>query len=620
MHLRRLSTSNFKKLRGDNVWEFSDGIIGIVGHNGKGKSTIMNAVAWTLYGPEAIPGTKANVISWGENATSVSVEIEVDDKPYTITRSQKATGAGDASVFSGTEQIAQGLDPVTRTVADLLGVDRTGFLISVYSRQEELAGLSSLTPSSRMRTVMKLRGISKVDDAIESVRAGSREKKRDLSIIRTVSRSAPTIRKDISELESTALLLGSSLESRRAGLETCTSNIREFEGRLAGLVKQAAAYRTYQDAYDRADHDVRWQRHALRGAETAATAPAPADPGAPPPQPPAGRLLHLMSDRQTHQQTLEAAKSALANKQTICPCCHRPYENAESLEQHRVELKASVVEEAGFLMALDAAINVTVSEGDAYDGWLKSHQDWRDWSSRNDLAQGAIKKLHVQLQEAIKARDAIEEVYDCTGELNDVRDYLASYKNSLADIRVDIATITERQRATAADLAEAKADLAEAEVSETAAKALETETVALDVTATELMGMKEDLIGLMIPALNSAASRFIAEMTDGRYSDIRLTADYEMQYTNDLGDWQPFETLSGGEQDVFALALRLALSEISAERIGVLFLDEVVESLDPDRQESVWNALLRLTKRYEQIFLVTHVPEFKERAPQTITL
>jgi DNA repair exonuclease SbcCD ATPase subunit len=69
---------------------------------------------------------------------------------------------------------------------------------------------------------------------------------------------------------------------------------------------------------------------------------------------------------------------------------------------------------------------------------------------------------------------------------------------------------------------------------------------------------------------------------------------------------------------VFALALRLAIADLKAGSIGVLVLDEVLDSLDAGRQEATWAALERLTNRYNQIFVITHVDSFKDRAPHTI--
>ena len=53
MRLNSLSMKNFKKYRGAVKVEFQDGLTGILGGNGSGKSTIVEAIAWALYGSRA---------------------------------------------------------------------------------------------------------------------------------------------------------------------------------------------------------------------------------------------------------------------------------------------------------------------------------------------------------------------------------------------------------------------------------------------------------------------------------------------------------------------------------------------------------------------------------------
>jgi exonuclease SbcC len=69
--------------------------------------------------------------------------------------------------------------------------------------------------------------------------------------------------------------------------------------------------------------------------------------------------------------------------------------------------------------------------------------------------------------------------------------------------------------------------------------------------------------------------------------------------------------ISGGEEDLANLVLRLAISEMIAERAGqafsLLILDEVFGSLDEIRRHNVVDLLRRLQGRFEQVILITHV-------------
>jgi exonuclease SbcC len=71
------------------------------------------------------------------------------------------------------------------------------------------------------------------------------------------------------------------------------------------------------------------------------------------------------------------------------------------------------------------------------------------------------------------------------------------------------------------------------------------------------------------------------------------------------------QVISGGEEDVLNLALRLAISRMIADRsghaFGLLILDEIFGSLDEDRRLRVVGLLRHLLGRFEQIIVLTHI-------------
>ena len=74
--------------------------------------------------------------------------------------------------------------------------------------------------------------------------------------------------------------------------------------------------------------------------------------------------------------------------------------------------------------------------------------------------------------------------------------------------------------------------------------------------------------------------------------------------------------LSGGEEDLLDLCLRLALSSLITERAGhhlsFLILDEVFGSLDEGRRFNVLTLLEKLQNRFDQILLITHLEDIKD--------
>jgi DNA repair protein SbcC/Rad50 len=128
-----------------------------------------------------------------------------------------------------------------------------------------------------------------------------------------------------------------------------------------------------------------------------------------------------------------------------------------------------------------------------------------------------------------------------------------------------------------------------------------------------LTDLRTDLNFQLRPELSDIASRFLSDLTDGRYSALEFDEDYSLVV---LEDGLPKPVISGGEEDLCNLVLRLAISQMIAERAGqafsLLILDEVFGSLDDARRANVVELLGRLNDRFEQVIVITHIEPVRE--------
>jgi len=133
--------------------------------------------------------------------------------------------------------------------------------------------------------------------------------------------------------------------------------------------------------------------------------------------------------------------------------------------------------------------------------------------------------------------------------------------------------------------------------------------------------LRADLNQALRPEISDLASRYIRELTDGRYSEIELDDQYNVIV---LEDAIPKPVISGGEEDLANLVLRLAISEMIAERAGqsfsLLILDEIFGSLDEARRHNVVDLLRRLQDRFEQVILITHIESVREGLDRVVTV
>jgi exonuclease SbcC len=133
--------------------------------------------------------------------------------------------------------------------------------------------------------------------------------------------------------------------------------------------------------------------------------------------------------------------------------------------------------------------------------------------------------------------------------------------------------------------------------------------------------LRTDLNFQLRPELSELASAFLSELTDARYTELELDDQYNVVI---LEDGIPKPVLSGGEEDLANLVLRLAISQMIAERAGqnfsLLILDEVFGSLDEARRFNVVELLRGLHDRFEQVILITHIEPVREGLDRVISV
>jgi len=125
--------------------------------------------------------------------------------------------------------------------------------------------------------------------------------------------------------------------------------------------------------------------------------------------------------------------------------------------------------------------------------------------------------------------------------------------------------------------------------------------------------LRAELNAAMRPEISALASGFLSDLTDARYDEVDLDEDYRVVV---LDEGVPKPVISGGEEDIANLVLRLAISQMIAERAGqplsLLVLDEIFGSLDESRRQHVLALLRRLGDRFPQVILITHIEQVRE--------
>lgn len=164
--LKRLEVSNFKKHEKITL-DLSEGLNIVVGPNYAGKSTLLQAILFAIYGVTAVPGGSKSIQRRGTSAQP-KVTLTASYKGSEIELSRTPLSA---SGFMGGELKASGNTAVASWVEDLIGIPKQLAMSLAYSEQSDTAALLTLGYSKLDETVQQVSKASVIEDIRKRVTA-----------------------------------------------------------------------------------------------------------------------------------------------------------------------------------------------------------------------------------------------------------------------------------------------------------------------------------------------------------------------------------------------------------------------------------------------------------------
>jgi exonuclease SbcC len=242
MYLRSIQLENYRKFEFAQT-DFPDGIVGVIGNNGVGKSTLVEAIAWALYGNEASRTTKEEIkrlTAKPADVCRVILEFELTGNNFRVVRQIKGeTSSGDASVIVDGNVVARGIKAVKDYVEKTLGMDYKAFITSFYAPQKELNVLSDFQPYKRKELLVRMLGIENIDSALKLIR----EDKRELEI---KSETASALLKDLKSLKTGKKEKEGNLNQLRRNTSEKETELKQISSSLhnaeADLIKMKEKY------------------------------------------------------------------------------------------------------------------------------------------------------------------------------------------------------------------------------------------------------------------------------------------------------------------------------------------------------------------------------------------
>lgn len=236
-----------ENIRSHEYLEFepaSIGVTAISGENGAGKSTIVDAFSWSLFGTRLHGLRNKNYIREGVDAKEKTVQvtsyIRVGNTDFMIKRKITSNeGACECKVFSYNEEIGdwefESGPAVTHAesfIRSILNIDEKGFLSSVFIQQKQVDQIVSASPTERGQVIEKLIGVSAITESTKLAREESRALQRAADIIQPGSLDDEKAK----------------VEEFKIKVTTAKDNLKEVEETLKTLEQELVVLRATEQA------------------------------------------------------------------------------------------------------------------------------------------------------------------------------------------------------------------------------------------------------------------------------------------------------------------------------------------------------------------------------------
>ncbi len=176
MIIQKLVLENFISHAHTEI-EFTQGVNIIVGHNGAGKSSIIDGIKLALFG-ESRGKYIQDMVKKGKRESSVYLEFSFGGNNYSVYRTitlGKSSQKGDAVLNRDGVLLAQTIKGVTVALGEILGIRKEIALNSVFVEQGQMDSLISSERAVRERTFSSILDLDTLSECAAALRDIARD-------------------------------------------------------------------------------------------------------------------------------------------------------------------------------------------------------------------------------------------------------------------------------------------------------------------------------------------------------------------------------------------------------------------------------------------------------------
>lgn len=643
MKIKSLQLENIRSHKSVKI-EFGEGITVFTGRTGSGKSTILMAIEYALFGSEAgIPNQM--LLRRGEKEGKIILEFEQDNSIYRVERGLKRVGKNiivdehSLRLFKDNVRVpimARATD-LNQKILEILNYPsdsnpRDIFEVTSYTKQDEVRKLIELKPSERQQFIDRILQLSKYLLTWENMRELIAKFRETIERLEGEVKFIDELKKEVEELVVEQVKLGGEVERKKKELGEIEVRRKEVEEKLRKLNERFQKVTQAKIEYASALHSLNQmeKEEKILGDELKELDESLKKYGDEMKEVQVRKkLVELQMERGAISQKMEFLTSELRKvKRELeafeklgtapCPTCKqmissqhrenviRDYERSiQELEREITELqkKSEMIQEEEKNARRFEELENKLREIQR----IKQDRERRlsDIGESKQALELKIKGLEKEVKEyegLAKERENLQE---------EEKKWHSSYESTLREIRLletQLSQLSQRIR-------EKREKLVEMDKKVFLLERLRELTNLLSRLREDIKSVREVVRNKFLDDFRAEFQRFFEEIRrEGEYH-VDISSDYEpIAYTKG-GEEVPISNLSGGEKTSIALSYRLALANIAAQISGIkrselLILDEPTTGFDKEDIKTL-PEVLRNLRTIPQILIVTHEDELK---------
>ncbi|QLH05996.1 AAA family ATPase [Nitrosopumilus ureiphilus] len=240
MQINSIELENFRRYK-EEIIEFPTGLIGIVGRNGVGKSTLVEALAWCLYGSDAAR-TKQDEIKRSQakerEKCRVIIELTFESDALKIERilsGKNFTPSANLYLNGNPNPHVSGTKAVTDYITHRTKMDYVAFITSIFARQKDLDGLTGMTGATRRKTILRLLRIDQIEDAIKMIKEDSKQNELQIQQIEKYVKDVSILEKELQNMQTQVQIRQKSITINQKKVNILKKSLEEHEHRFSIL-------------------------------------------------------------------------------------------------------------------------------------------------------------------------------------------------------------------------------------------------------------------------------------------------------------------------------------------------------------------------------------------------